>query len=119
MAREQPLLCGYLMATVGARSPDGQHVEIKLDERRGERRLQPEARDPERRRGERRRQPNYDSDLRPRGYATKVARSEGKEIACSSPRLPAGRAQPRARAVILSVTDQAGRQPALTSSQLP
>jgi hypothetical protein len=72
VAREQPLLCGYLMATVGARSPDGQNVEIKLDERRGERRLQPEARDPERRRGERRRQPNYDSDLRSRGYATVV-----------------------------------------------
>ena len=72
VAREQPLLCGYLMATVGARSPDGQNVEIKLDERRGERRLRPEARDPERRRGERRRQPNYDSDLRSRGYATVV-----------------------------------------------
>jgi hypothetical protein len=72
VAREQPLLCGYLMATVGARSPDGENVEIKLDERRGERRLQPEARDPERRRGERRRQPNYDSDLRSRGYATVV-----------------------------------------------
>jgi hypothetical protein len=72
VAREQPLLCGYLMATVGARSPDGQNVEIKLDERRGERRLQPEARDPERRRGERRRQPNYYSDLRSRGYATVV-----------------------------------------------
>ena len=72
VAREQPLLCGYLMATVGARSTDGQNVEIKLDERRGERRLQPEARDPERRRGERRRQPNYDSDLRSRGYATVV-----------------------------------------------
>jgi hypothetical protein len=75
VAREQPLLCGYLRATMAARSPDGQNVEIKLDERRGERRLQPEARDPERRRGERRRQPNYDSDLRSRGYAT-VVRSE-------------------------------------------
>jgi hypothetical protein len=70
VAREQPLLYGYLMATVGTRSPDGQNVEIKLDERRGERRLQPEARDPDRRRGERRRQPSYDSDLRSRGYAT-------------------------------------------------
>lgn len=72
VAREQPLLCGYLMTTVGARSQDGHRVEIKLDERRGERRLQPEARDPERRRGERRRQPNDDSDLRSRGYATVV-----------------------------------------------
>jgi len=72
VAREQPLLCGYLMTTVGARSPDGHRVEIKLDERRGERRLQREARDPERRRGERRRQPNYDSALRARGYATVV-----------------------------------------------
>lgn len=72
VTREQPLLCGYLMATVGARSRDGQNVEIKLDERRGERRLQPEVRDPDRRRGERRRQPSYDSDLRSRGYATVV-----------------------------------------------
>jgi hypothetical protein len=72
VAREQPLLCGYLMTTVGARSSDGQNVEIKLDERRGERRWQREARDPDRRRGERRRHPNYDSDLRSRGYATVV-----------------------------------------------
>jgi hypothetical protein len=72
VAREQPLLCGYLMTAVGARSSDGLRVEIKLDERRGERRLQREARDPERREGERRRQPNYDSDLRSRGYATVV-----------------------------------------------
>src|SRR5260370_7138261 len=69
VAREQPLLCGYLMTAVGARSPDGLRVEIKLDERRGERRLQREARDPGRREGERRRPPNYDSDLRSRGYA--------------------------------------------------
>jgi hypothetical protein len=72
VATEQPLLCGYLMTTVGARSPDGHRVEIKLDERRGERRLQGEARDPERRRGERRRQPNYDSALRSRGYVAVV-----------------------------------------------
>lgn len=72
VAREQPLLCGYLMTTVGARSPDGHRVEIKLDERRDERRLQPGARDPERRRGERRCQPDHDSDLRSRGYATVV-----------------------------------------------
>jgi hypothetical protein len=72
VTREQPLLCGYLMTTVGARSPGGHRVEIKLDERRGERRLQGEARDPERRRGERRRQPNYDSALRSRGYVAVV-----------------------------------------------
>jgi hypothetical protein len=72
VAREQPLLCGYLMTTVGARSPEGHRVEIKLDERRGERRLQREARDPERRRSERRRPLNYASDLRARGYATVV-----------------------------------------------
>ena len=72
VARERPLLCGYLMATVGARSPDGHRVEIKLDERRSERRRQGEARDPERRRGERRHRPNYASDLRSRGYATVV-----------------------------------------------
>jgi hypothetical protein len=30
VAREQPLLCGFLMATVDARSPDGQNVKIKL-----------------------------------------------------------------------------------------
>jgi hypothetical protein len=66
------LLCGYLMTTVGARFPDGHRVEIKLDQRRGERRLQREARDPERRRSERRRQRNYASDLRSRGYATVV-----------------------------------------------
>ena len=72
VARERPLLCGYLMTTVGARPPDGHRVEIKLDERRSERRRQREARDPERRRGERRRQPNHASDLRSRGYATVV-----------------------------------------------
>ncbi len=77
VAREQPMLCGYLIATVGTRSPDGHLVEIKLDERRGERRLAREARDPERRRGERRLQPSLDSDLRSRGYAT-VVQSEAR-----------------------------------------
>ena len=72
VARERPLLCGYLMATVGARSPDGHRVEIKLDERRSERRRQREVRDPERRRSERRHRPNYAGDLRSRGYATVV-----------------------------------------------
>ena len=72
VARERPLLCGYLMATVGARSADGHRVEIKLDERRSERRRQREARDPERRRGERRHRANYAHDLRSRGYATVI-----------------------------------------------
>ncbi|MGH7366567.1 MAG: hypothetical protein ACREK9_09175 [Candidatus Rokuibacteriota bacterium] len=72
VAKEQPLLCGYLMATVGAQSDDGHLVEIKVDERRGERRLSREARDPERRRGERRLRPSLDSDLGSRGYATVV-----------------------------------------------
>ncbi len=72
VAREQPLLCGYLKITVGARSPDGHSVEIKLDERRAERRLQGQPQDPERRRGERRLQPSVDSDLHSRGYATVV-----------------------------------------------
>jgi len=72
VARERPLLCGYLMATVGARTPDGHPVEIKLDERRSERRRQREARDPERRRGERRHRPTDATDFRSRGYATVV-----------------------------------------------
>jgi len=75
VAKEQPLLRGYLMATVGVRSADQAHVEIKIDERRGERRLQREARDPERRQSERRRQPNLISDFRSRGFAT-VTRSD-------------------------------------------
>ncbi len=76
VSREQPLLCGYLMTTAGARSAGGHLVEIKLDERRIERRLSAEARDPERRRGEeRRRRPSLDRELRSRGYAT-VAQSE-------------------------------------------
>ena len=57
------MLVGYLMTT---KPP----AEIKVDERRGERRLSGEARDPERRRGERRRHPSLDSELRSRGYAT-------------------------------------------------
>jgi hypothetical protein len=97
VAREQPLLCGYLMTTVGARSPDGHRVEIKLDERRGERRLQREARDPERRRGERRRQLNYASDLRARGYAT-VVQSEATPSPSDQPtREPVMAWQPRDR----------------------
>lgn len=72
VARERSLLCGYLMARVGPGSLDGHRVEIKIDERRGERRRRGEAQDPERRRGERRHQPNHASDLRTRGYATAI-----------------------------------------------
>jgi hypothetical protein len=84
VAREQPLLCGYLMTTVGARSSDGPLVEIKLDERQGQRRLSGDARDPERRRGERRRQPSLDRDLRSRGYAT-VVQSEASPSRTDEP----------------------------------
>jgi hypothetical protein len=70
VAREQPLLCGYLMAKVDARSPEGHSVEIKLDERRGERRRESTGRAPERRRSEQRRQPSLYGELRSRGYAT-------------------------------------------------
>lgn len=73
VTKERPLLCGYLMATVGPTSPDGHPVEVKIDERRSERRRRREARDPDRRRGERRRQPSHASDFRTRGYATAVA----------------------------------------------
>jgi 2-polyprenyl-3-methyl-5-hydroxy-6-metoxy-1,4-benzoquinol methylase len=72
VAREQPSLCAYLKTTVGTRFPDGPHVEIKLDERRSERRLPGDVQQPERRKAERRRQPNHDRDLRSRGYATVV-----------------------------------------------
>jgi hypothetical protein len=72
VAREHPLLCGYLMAKVDARSQDGHSVEIKLDERKGERRGQSQGRAPERRRSEQRRQPSLDHELRSRGYATVV-----------------------------------------------
>lgn len=75
VARHQPLLRGYLMAKVGTRSPEGHPVEIKVDERRGERRRQDGLRNPERRRGERRIQPSLESELRSRGYA-RVVQSE-------------------------------------------
>lgn len=67
--RERPLLVGYLMAMLGTRSSDGRRVEIKLDQRRSERRRSGAARDPDRRSGERRLQPSLDPDLRSRGYA--------------------------------------------------
>ena len=65
------MLSGYLMTTVGA-SSDERLVEIKVDERRAERRLSGEVRDPERRQGERRRRPSLEQDLRARGYAAVV-----------------------------------------------
>jgi hypothetical protein len=80
VAPEQPLLRGYLMAKVDARSPEGHRVEIKLDERRGERRRQGEGRDPERRRGERRRHPSLEGELRSRGFATVVQHEAGQSL---------------------------------------
>ena len=70
MARNRPLLSGYLMIRVGAL--DRRHVNIKLDERQGERRRQSERRDQERRRGERRLRTSLDNDFHSRGYAIVV-----------------------------------------------
>src|ERR1700687_5786516 len=78
VAREHPLLCGYLMAKVDARSPDGHSVEIKLDERKSDRRRQSQGRDPERRRGEQRSHPSLDRELRSRGYATVVQHEDSQ-----------------------------------------
>jgi hypothetical protein len=75
VAREQPLLVGYLRTRAGAAAPQGHLVEIKLDGRRGERRRSSGTRDPERRTGERRVRPSLDDDLRSHGYA--VVPSEG------------------------------------------
>jgi hypothetical protein len=75
VAREHALLAGYLRTTVGARAPEAQRVEIKLDERRAERRRAGRARDPERRQADRRLRPSLDQDRRSRGFA--VVRSEG------------------------------------------
>lgn len=69
VTRERPLLVGYLRTMLGSRSTDGRVVEVKLDERRGERRRAGIAHDPDRRNGERRVQPNLDRDLRSRGFA--------------------------------------------------
>lgn len=84
VAREQPLLVGYLMTSVGARSSGGHLVAIKLDERQRERRLSGEARDPERRSGERRLRPSLDRDLRSQGYAT-VVQSEASPSRTGEP----------------------------------
>jgi len=67
--RERPLLVGYLRTMLGTRSSDGRIVEIKLDERRGERRGSGVTRDPDRRSDERRLQPSLDHDFRSRGFA--------------------------------------------------
>ena len=66
------------MAKVDARSPDGHSVEIKLDERKSERRRQSQERAPERRRNEQRRQPSLDHELRSRGYATVVQHEDSQ-----------------------------------------
>jgi hypothetical protein len=93
VAREQPFLVGYLMTTVGARPFDGPPVEIKLDERRAERRLSRDAWEPERRRGERRRQPTMARDFRSRGYA--VVQSGGGSSRTVEPTPPAMVWRPR------------------------
>ena len=69
VTRERPLRVGYLRTMLGSRSSDGRVVEIKLDERSGERRRARVAHDPDRRNGERRVQPSLDHDLRSRGFA--------------------------------------------------
>ncbi len=81
VSREQPLLVGYLMTSAGARFPRGRVVEIKVDERRGERRVSSEVRDLERRSRERRLLPSLDRELHARGYATVVRSEAGPSLA--------------------------------------
>lgn len=88
------MLSGYLMTTVGS-SSDERLVEIKMDERRAERRLSGEARDPERRQGERRRRPSLEQDLRARGYAAVVQVEAGPSRAVEVPPAPAIGWRPR------------------------
>ena len=88
------MLSGYLMTTVGS-SSDERLVEIKMDERRAERRLSGEARDPERRQGERRRRPSLEQDLRARGYAAVVQVEAGPSRAVEVPPAPAMGWRPR------------------------
>jgi hypothetical protein len=95
VAREQPLLVGYLTTRVGAPSPAGHLVEVKVDERRGERRRSREARDPERRSGERRLRPSLDRDLRSRGYATVVQSEAGSSWTAEPTPEPAMAWRPR------------------------
>ena len=83
VSREHPMLSGYLMTTVGA-SSDERLVEIKVDERRAERRLSGEVRDPERRQGERRRRPSLEQELHDRGFA---AEGTAAAVANVAPRL--------------------------------
>jgi hypothetical protein len=94
VSREHPMLSGYLMTTVGS-SSDERLVEIKMDERRAERRLSGEARDPERRQGERRRRPSLEQDLRARGYAAVVQVEAGPSWAVEVPPAPAMGWRPR------------------------
>src|SRR6266850_2221715 len=94
VSREHPMLSGYLMTTVGA-SSDERLVEIKVDERRAERRLSGEVRDPERRQGERRRRPSLEQDLRARGYAAVVQVDAGPSRAVEGPPAPAMSWRPR------------------------
>lgn len=84
VSREQPLLSGYLMTRLSPRSADGRSVEIKVDERRAERRQSSDSRHPERRTTERRLQPDLDKELRSRGYATAVRSAAGPSRAAFS-----------------------------------
>jgi hypothetical protein len=77
VAREQPLLVGYLRTAMSAQASGGRLVEIKLDERRAERRLSRDAREPERRRGERRLQRSLAREFRACGYATVIQSNGG------------------------------------------
>jgi hypothetical protein len=81
VAQEEPLLCGYLKAKVEPRSPEGHAVEIKLDERRGERRQGSRGHVPERRRRDRRRRPGLDDELRSRGFTSIVVEDEEERAA--------------------------------------
>jgi hypothetical protein len=106
--RERPLLVGYLTTMLGSRSSDGRLVEIKLDERRGERRRSGAARDPDRRSGERRLQPSLDHDLRSRGYAA-VFQAEASPSRGVAP-LPAPSRGWRPRSTWRQRTARAGRR---------
>jgi hypothetical protein len=108
VAREEPLLVGYLMTRVSGRSSGGHLVAIKLDERRGERRRSGEARDPERRSSERRLRPSLDRDLRSQGYAT-VVQSEASPSRTGEP-TPAPARVWRPRSTWRQRAAQAGRQ---------
>jgi hypothetical protein len=95
VAREQPLLVGYLMTAMSAQASGGRLVEIKLDERLAERRLSRDTREPERRRGERRLQPSLAREFRSRGYATVVQSRGGSSPAVEPVPAPAMVWRPR------------------------